>query len=137
LLPGSVPVVYVDDVGAGHVLAEEKAAVGERFILHESAHTLAEFTREVCNAAGAGKVPPTLPLWCARLFAAAGEAVAGMTGKPPVVARGQVEFLRTNARPSSARARERLGWVPTPFSTGVRRTIEWLRETGELSKRAD
>jgi nucleoside-diphosphate-sugar epimerase len=134
LLPGSVPVVYVDDIGRGHVLAEERAEVGERFILHESAHTLAAFAKEVCEVAGAGKVPPTLPLWCARLFAAAGEAVARVTGRPPIVARGQVEFLQCDARPSSRKARERLGWKPRSFRDGLRQTIAWLRESGELPR---
>jgi dihydroflavonol-4-reductase len=133
LLPGSVPVVYVDDIGRGHVLAEQKAKVGDRFILHESAHTLADFARGVCAVAGAGKVPPSLPLWCARLFAAAGETLAARTGRPPVVARGQVEFLQTAARPSSQRAQRYLGWTPTPFRVGLERTIGWLRETGALA----
>jgi dihydroflavonol-4-reductase len=136
LLPGSVPVVYVDDVGRGHVLAEEKAEVGERFILHESAHTLTEFAREVCAVAGEGKVPPVLPLWCARLFAAAGETVSGLTRKPPIVARGQVEFLQCDARPSSRHAQERLGWKPTAFREGVARTLAWLRDGGQLPSRA-
>jgi len=132
LLPGSIPVVYVDDIGRGHVLAEERGTVGERFILHESSHTLDAFARRVCGAVGRSRVPPTLPLWCARLFAAVGESVAKATGRPPIVARGQVEFIQQHARPSARKARERLGWQPLPFEEGLARTVDWLRQTGEL-----
>jgi nucleoside-diphosphate-sugar epimerase len=44
-----------------------------------------------------------------------------------------VEFLQQHARPSSRRARERLGWEPTPFSVGLARTVRWLRELGEIA----
>jgi len=132
LLPGSIPVVFVDDVGVGHVLAEEKAAVGERFILHESSHTLADFAVQVREVAGRGKVPRVLPVWFARAFAAVGETLAYATGKPPIVARGQVQFLQLHARPSSRRAQERLGWKPRGFRDGLRQTMAWLQETGEL-----
>jgi dihydroflavonol-4-reductase len=67
------------------------------------------------------------------VFAAAGETLAAVTGKPPVVARGQVEFLQSGARPVADRAREQLGWDPTPFRRGLERTIEWLRASGELT----
>ena len=132
LLPGAVPVVYVDDIGLGHVLAEEHGAVGERFILSESSHDLADFARAVGSAAGRPKVPPTLPLWCARVFAAVSEVISSVTTRPPIVARGQVEFLQQHARPNARRARERLGWRPVPFEQGLDRTLKWLRELGEL-----
>jgi dihydroflavonol-4-reductase len=132
LLPGSIPTVYVDDIGSGHVLAEEMAEPGERFILHESSHTLADLTSMVVGVAGRGKVPPTLPLWCARVFALVGEGLARVTGRAPVVARGQVQFLQMNARPSSLRAQQRLGWKPTPFREGLARTTAWLGERGEI-----
>lgn len=132
LLPGSVPVVYVDDIGLGHLLAEEQSPVGERFILHESAYDLHDFARLVCATTGRRKAPPTLPIWCARVFAAVGETFSTLTGRPPIVARGQVEFLQQHARPSSRKARERLGWQPLPFRTGLERTVSWLRSLGEL-----
>jgi dihydroflavonol-4-reductase len=132
LLPGAVPVVYVEDIGLGHVLAEERGALGERFILSESSHNLMEFARAVCAAAGRSKIPPTLPLWCARVFAAVSEVISSATGRPPIVARGQVEFLQQHAQPSARLARERLGWRPLSFEQGLARTLEHLRELGEL-----
>ena len=95
LLPGSVPLVYVDDIGSGHVLAEEKGEIGERFILHESPQTLRQVVLAVREIAPEAKLPRTMPAWCARTFASVGEAVAGVVGRPPILARGQVAFLES------------------------------------------
>ncbi|MDX2169363.1 MAG: NAD-dependent epimerase/dehydratase family protein, partial [Deltaproteobacteria bacterium] len=52
LLPGGMPLVYAPDVAAGHLLAEARAAVGARFILSESYHSLADIARAVVAAGG-------------------------------------------------------------------------------------
>ena len=45
LLPGGYPLVYAVDVGEGHVLAEEKAEPGNRYILSESYYDLPQLTK--------------------------------------------------------------------------------------------
>jgi dihydroflavonol-4-reductase len=56
-------------------------------------------------------------------MAAAGEPLARLTGKPPLLPRGQLHFLLWNAKPDSTRAQERLGWEPTPLEEGLRATL--------------
>jgi len=127
LPPGGMPVVLCDDVASGHLLAEEKAPVGSRYILSESYVSLAEFARAVCEEAGRGnRVPPVMPAWLARTVAALGEAVARITKRPPLVPRGQLHFLLLQARPTARKAREELSWQPTPFREGLRRTLAYL-----------
>ena len=83
--------------------------------------------------AGRGWVPPTVPVPVARALAAGGERVARLTGRPPLVARGELHFVLWNAAPDSAKAQRELGWRPTPFEDGVRRT---LAELGLLDRDA-
>jgi len=66
-------------------------------------------------------------------LAAGGERVARLTGRPPLVARGELHFVLWNAAPDSAKAQRELGWRPTPFEDGVRRT---LAELGLLDRDA-
>ena len=55
-----------------------------------------------------------------------------MTNKPPLIATSVLLFLERGARPSGARARAELGWSPTPFTTGVERTLAHFRPEGWL-----
>ncbi len=123
LLPGGMPVVHADDVALGHVLAEERAPAGARYILSDSYLTLAEIARAVAAASVTAKVPPVLPLWAARAVSAAGELISRFTGKAPLIPSGQLHFLCLEARPSAGRARRELGWRPLPFADALRRTL--------------
>lgn len=126
LLPGGVPLVYSEDVGEGHVLAEERASVGDRFILSEDYFKLDELASRIIAALGMKKTPPVMPLWMGKLVASVGEGVSGITGKPPLIPKGQLHFLQWQARPSGARAKAQLGWQPRGFDAGLRETIAFL-----------
>ena len=126
LLPGGMPVVYAPDLAVGHLLAEEKAAIGARYILSESYHSLAEIAAAVVAAAGRGRVPRVMPMGVASAVSAAGEWLSKVTGKPPLIPAGQLCFLRWQARPSSARAQRELGWAPTPFAAALPATIAYV-----------
>ncbi|GAC1530285.1 MAG: hypothetical protein NVS2B6_18370 [Thermoleophilaceae bacterium] len=75
------------------------------------------------QVAGRGFVPPTLPAMVARPVAVLGERLARLTGRPPPLARGQLEFFLWNAAPDSTRAQEELGWEPTSLEDGLRATV--------------
>ena len=53
--PAGINIVDVDDVGEGHVLAEEKGRIGERYILGGENVVFTDFLAEISRAAG---VPP-------------------------------------------------------------------------------
>ncbi len=132
LLPGGFPIVYSEDCARGHILAAERGAAGDRFILSESYHTLREFAELVDRVHGVPKIPRIMPQWFAIIFAAMGEVLSGFSGRPPLLPRGQLEFLLWQAIPKNDRARAVLDWEPIPAEEGVRRTIEHLRTTGAL-----
>jgi dihydroflavonol-4-reductase len=132
LLPGGMGVVYSEDVADGHVRAAAQAEVGSRYILAESFQPLTDIARAVARAEPRAKVPRVMPMGVARAVMTVGERVAQMTNKPPLIARSVLLFLERGARPSGARARAQLGWSPTPFDTGVERTLAHFRQQGWL-----
>jgi len=85
--------------------------------------TLRELAQAVVRVAGRGRVPPTVPERAARMLSAAGEAVARVVRRPPLVARGELYFLLWNAAPDSGKAQRELGWRPTLFADGLRATL--------------
>jgi len=125
LLPGGMPVVHAADVATGHVDAEERAAPGSRFILCESYQELVAIARAVAERTGC-KVPRVMPAAVARAIAVVGEAVARVTGKAPLVPRGQLVFLESRTMPDAARARAELAWRPTPFRDALPATLAYV-----------
>jgi nucleoside-diphosphate-sugar epimerase len=123
LTPGGFGVVFSDGVGRGQVLAAERGRPGERYILCDGHTELRELAELVVQLAGRGRVPPVLPVPLARAMAAAGEGVARLIRRPPLLPRGQLSFLLWNAKPDSSKAQRELGWEPTPIEDGVRRTL--------------
>jgi dihydroflavonol-4-reductase len=124
LLAGGMPVVHAPDVATGHVLAETREP-GARFILSESFWELDAIARAVAEVTGA-KVPRVLPSAVAHAVARAGEALSRVSGRPPLVPRGQLAFLESHMRPDAARARRELGWTPTPFRDALPATLEFV-----------
>ena len=126
LLPGGMPVVYAPDVGEGHVLAEEKANVGSRYILSESYYDLVDLAQCVYTVFSMSKsLPFVLPLSLAETLAMLGEAVAKLINKPPLIPKGQLQFLQWQAKPSHERAKRDLGWQPTTFVAGLKKYIKY------------
>ena len=130
LLPGGMAVAYSEDVADGHVRAAAQAEVGARYLLAESFQPLTDIARAVAASEPRAKVPRVMPLAIARVVSSAGEGVAKVTGRPPMIARSVLQFLERGSRPSAERARTELGWSPTPFTTGVERTLAYFRQQG-------
>ena len=130
LLPGGMAVAYSEDVADGHVRAAAQAPVGARYLLTESFQSLTDIARAVAASEPRAKVPRVMPLAIARGVSTAGERVAQVTGRPPMIPRSVLQFLVRGSRPSGGRARRELGWNPTPFATGVERTLAYFRQQG-------
>jgi dihydroflavonol-4-reductase len=132
LLPGGFPVVFADDVAAGHLAAEERAPVGARFILSESYWRLDAVARAVAALVPDARVPPVLPMWVARAVSSAGELLARVTRRAPLIPAGQLHFLSMDVRPLARRARADLAWRPAAFEEGLGQTLADLRARGEI-----
>ncbi len=137
LPPGGCAVVFAPDVGEGHVLAEEHAAIGSRYILSESYYTLTELAQAALTELGLERQPPpTIPLPVARGLASIGEWVARFTRRPPPIPKGGLYFLQWQAIPRSEKAQRELGWKPTPLREGLRQTLAFLNRQSHGSDAA-
>lgn len=119
---------YVDDVVDALVrCATSPAAAGEAFNVVDEPVTWREYVGH--HAALCGREPRSIPVWLAKLVAAA-DRIPGLDlpldGTRVAMATEPFVF-------PSRKARERLGWEPgVPLEEGLRRAEAWLREEGHL-----
>jgi dihydroflavonol-4-reductase len=121
---GALNVVGVDDVARGHLLADERGEVGERYILGNRNYTLdrlfADLTRLSGVEAPALKLAPGVAL---RLVQAA--QAAGV--RPPITA-NEVKLASQWWCYRNGKAKRDLDWTTSPHEDAVDATVEWYRE---------
>ncbi len=124
--------VHVDDVAAGHLLAFEHGAVGERYILGGHDMSLRDILAEI--AAIAGRKPPKvkLPHGLILPFAYAAEGIARLTGREPFATVDGIRMARKKMYFSSAKARAALGYRPRPALEALSDAVAWFRANGYL-----
>ena len=122
--------VHVDDVAEGHLLAFDKGAVGERYILGGQDATLAEMLAQIAQMSGrrAPKIRlPRLPLYP---LAYAAQSFARMTGKEPFMTADALRMSKYRMFFSSAKAERALGYRARPYVHALRDALEWFRRAG-------
>ncbi len=132
LLPGGFPVVFTEDVAEGHLMAEG-APVGSRYILSDAYWTLEDFAKLVAEIHPGVKVPKVMPLGLASMVATVGEALANVIGKPPLIPKGQLHFLTQEVCPDASKAADELGWQPRDLREGLKPTLQFLKDRGEIN----
>ncbi len=125
-------VVHVDDVAAGHLLAYERGAVGQRYILGGEDMTLGQILTAV--AVLRGRRPPRIRLPHGALIpvAHAAQALARLTGREPFVTVDGVRMARKTMFYSSAKAERELGYRAGPAQDALRDALGWFSEQGYL-----
>lgn len=121
---GALNIVDAQDVARGHLLADERGQVGERYILGNRNYTLHRLFADLGRLSGVEPPAVKLPLPLALQLAAAAER---MPGRPAVtVAEIRAASLWWAFR--STKARRELGWKPAHHEDTLVDTIEWYRE---------
>ncbi len=121
---GTLNIVGVDDVARGHLLAEERGAVGERYILGNRNFTLDRLFADLGRLSGVEPPAVKLPLPVALALASAAQRLPGPTMPSPV----EVRASSLNWAFSNAKARRELGWRTSPHEDCLEETIAWYRE---------
>ena len=124
--------VHVDDVAAGHLLAFEHGAVGERYILGGENMTLRDILNEI--AAITGRRPPRvrLPHGLVLPIAYLAEAWARVSGGQPFATVDGLRMAKQTMFFSSQKARDALGFKPRPAVEALGDAVEWYRRRGYL-----
>jgi dihydroflavonol-4-reductase len=124
-------VVHVDDVAAGHLLAYEKGALGEAYILGGENRTLQWILQNVADLTGQQPPRIRLPHWFVTPMAYIWEGVTRMRGSgEPLLTVDSVRMARKLMYFSSEKARRELGYSPRPAVEALRDEIEWFYKNG-------
>ena len=122
--------VFVDDVARGHALALERGARGQRYFLCGENATLVELFAKLQELTGVAAPARHIPYEAATALGALMYLWAELTGHPPQLTHREVGVFREHWAYSSAKAERELGYQVTPLLEGLRKTVEWLRQTG-------
>jgi dihydroflavonol-4-reductase len=130
---GALNVVDVDDVARGHLLADERGSVGERYILGNRNYTLDRLFADLARLSGveapALKLSPTVAL---RLAQAAEAAPV----RPPITVQ-EVRLASQWWTYRSTKAKRELGWTTSPHEDTIEATVGWyLDREGDRLDRA-
>lgn len=128
-VPFAMNVVDVRDVARAHVLAAERGARGERYLVGGDNVDVPAFASMIERLVG--KRPPEglPPLWLLRVVASVAELGARFTGKPPLLTRALLED-GAGRHPvfDCSRARRELGLSPRGAEEVVGEVLAWARE---------
>jgi dihydroflavonol-4-reductase len=129
-IDGGFNAVDVDDVAEGHVLAEERGRVGERYILGNHNVTYKEFYDAVTDVAGLPPIRRRLPRSAMKGGAWLLEKLGDLTGKEPFVTYDSVRYASQNVWFDCRKAQVELGMPRTPLRDTIERAIRWFRAHG-------
>ncbi len=125
---GAINIVDVADVARGHLLADERGEVGERYILGNRNFTLDRLFADLGRVGGVEPPAVKLPLPAA-LALVRGLAVA--PGRPAVTDRELIGAAQWWAF-RSTKAKRDLGWTPSPHEETLETTVAWYRDREPL-----
>jgi dihydroflavonol-4-reductase len=115
--------VYVDDVADGILLAYEKGAVGQAYVLGGELSTMGDLIRKVAELSDRKAPSRELPASLMKMAIPIGPLVGKMMGFPPNLR----ELIRSSDGvtywATDAKARRELGYAPRDFDTGLRETL--------------
>lgn len=128
--------VHVRDVAIGHILAAEKGALGERYIL---GNTDGNWTMQeafaVLEELTVIPAPKTkIPYWVALSAAHVNEAISAISGKPPKAPLAGVRMAKYKMFFNPAKAIRDLGLPQTPPKKALADAVEWFKSHGYVKK---
>jgi dihydroflavonol-4-reductase len=126
---GGLNIVDVRDVASGHLLADRKGAVGERYILGGRNFTLARLFADIGRISG---VPPP-PVKAPAEVTIAVAALARRVGLPVPVSQDELRSAVQWWTYRSTRAKKELGFKARPHEETLEAAVRWQME--ELGNR--
>jgi dihydroflavonol-4-reductase len=121
---GALNIVDAEDVARGHLLADERGEVGERYILGNRNFTLDRLFADLARLSGVEPPALKLPLAAALALARAAELAPGRPAVTTVEVRASSLWWAFR----STKAKRELGWSPAHHEDTLQTTIDWYRE---------
>ena len=123
-------IIAVEDCARGHILAEHKGRVGEKYILGNTNLTLRDIFSLLEGITGLAAPRLRLPYTPILLAAYVNEGIARITGKEPLIPLAGVQMAAKFMFFDSAKAVRELGLPQTPVKDALQRAVEWFRDNG-------
>jgi dihydroflavonol-4-reductase len=127
-------VVDIADCTRGHLLAEERGAPGERYVLCGASLTVREGLALLGRVTGLDEQPRFLPPRLALVLAGGVEAVGRVRRRKPSVCREMVRTLLHGHTYDGSKATRELGLAYTPLEETLRRTVAWYVQQGLIRR---
>lgn len=124
---GGYDFVDVRDVADGCILAAERGCVGECYILSGGYHEIKEIL-QIAALLCDKKVPPSIPIFLARMGEPILRTWAKYQGRRPLYTRYSLDTVCSPARFSAQKAKSELGFQSRRIQATVRDTVQWLIE---------
>jgi dihydroflavonol-4-reductase len=131
----NISLVDIADCAEGHLLAAERGAAGERYLLNGMALSMTEALALAADVAGVERHPRLLPRPLASGAASVVEGAFKLVRRHPPVCREMIRTLLHGHRYDGSRATRELGLVYTEPRETLRRTVDWAREEGLIGAR--
>lgn len=119
--------VFIDDVVEGHIMAAYKGVAGERYILGGENLSFSELFEIIADESGTIRKLVHLPLTVMKFLAGTMLFISKVFRLPPLITKEWLEKYMNDTIISSEKAIEQLGYRITPFRSGVKKTICWLK----------
>jgi dihydroflavonol-4-reductase len=129
-VPTVVSLVDIDDCVAGHLLACERGAAGERYLLNGMTLPIERALALAADVAGVQARPRLVPRQLATVAATLVERGFRLAGRRPPVCREMVRTLLHGHRYDGSRAERELGLRYTEPRETIRKTVAWARAEG-------
>jgi len=136
IVEGGFDWVDVDDVIQGAWLAATKGETGRNYILSGHHASMTDLVTLAAHRSGASGPLVTMPRWLLSSFAGLPTLVGRLRGKEPLFTAESLDNLGTSVRFSNRRAREELGYVPTPIEATVHELVDWFIAQGMVEPKA-
>jgi dihydroflavonol-4-reductase len=128
----NVSLVDIADCVQGHLLAAERGAPGQRYLLSGIRLTVSDALALAADVAGVESNPRMVPRALATTAGTVVEYAFRLRRRKPPVCREMVRTLLHGHLYDGSRAERELGVVYTDPRETVRRTVEWARSEGLL-----
>lgn len=127
-------IIAVEDCARGHILAEQKGRVGQKYILGNSNLTLREIFAILAEITGLSAPKVRLPYTPILLAAYINEGLSKLTGREPLIPLAGVQMAAKFMYFDPSKAEEELGLSRTPVREALQRAVEWFRQNGYVTK---
>jgi len=121
--------IDVADCARGHILAEKKGRLGERYILGNKNMSLKEILLALEKITGIKAPSIKIPYWVAYAAGWFCESVSNLvTQKPPAVPLAGVKMAKYFMYFDSSKAIRELGLPQTPIEKALNQSVEWFKK---------